>query len=110
MKSLMRLPPDDDSLTHHIKRANCNFLAYIQCHPDQRSHPSPIDHGWELVNGHCRPVRYTTSALPVSLPVHSLPQDGYDSDSEDNSGSVADSNYEAESEASDVLDSSDESD
>ena len=89
------------SLTQHIKRAN--FLAYIQCHPDLRSHPSPIDHG-------CRPVCYTTSALPVSLPVHSLPQDGYDSDSEDNSGSVADSNYEAESEASDVLDSSDESD
>ena len=45
-KSLIRLPPDDDSLRQHIKRAN--FLAYIQRHPVRR-HPSPIGHGWELV-------------------------------------------------------------
>ena len=79
-KSLMRLLPDDDSLEQHIKRAN--FLAYIQRHPDLRRHPSPIGHGWELVNGCCRPVRHTKPALPISLPVPSTQQDGYDSDSE----------------------------
>ena len=39
-KSLICLPPDDDSLRQHIKRAN--FLACIQRHPDLRRHPSPI--------------------------------------------------------------------
>ena len=95
-KSLMRLPPDDDSLKQHIKCAN--FLAYIQRHPHLRRHHSPIGHGWELVNGHCRPVCHTQPALPLSVPVSSPPQAGYDSDSE------------VESEASIVLDSSDESD
>ena len=66
-KPLMRLLPDDDSLEQHIKRAN--FLAYIQCHPDLRRYPSPIGHGWELVNGCCRPVRHTKPALPILLQV-----------------------------------------
>ena len=63
------------------KRAN--FLAYIQCHPDLRRHPSPIAHGWELVNGYCRPVRHTKPALPMSLAVSSTQQDYYNSDSEE---------------------------
>ena len=62
-KSLMRLLPDDDSLEQHIKRAN--FLAYIQHHhPDLRRHPSPIGHGWELVNGYCRTVRAPHKTCP----------------------------------------------
>ena len=68
-KSLIRLPSDD------IKRAN--FLACIQRHPDLRRHPSPIGHGWELVNGRCRPVRHTKPALPLSLSVLTPPLDGY---------------------------------
>ena len=43
-KSLMRLPPDFDSLTQHIMRAN--YLAYIQTHPELKDHPSPVGHGW----------------------------------------------------------------
>ena len=82
-KSLMFLLPDDDSLEQHIKRAN--FLAYIQHHPDLRRHPSPICHGWELVNGYCRPVRHTKPVLPCSLPVSPTQQDQYNSDSEANS-------------------------
>ena len=74
-KSLIRLPPDDDSLRQHIKRAN--FLACIQRHPDLIRHPSPIGHGWELVNGRCRPVRHTKPALPLSLSVLTPPLDGY---------------------------------
>jgi len=31
-------------------------------------HPSSIDHGWELVDGNCRPVRHTHPALPAHLP------------------------------------------
>ena len=48
----MRLPPDADSLNHHIERTK---------------HPSPIGHGWELVNGKCRPVRNTVPPLPEQL-------------------------------------------
>ena len=83
-KSLLRLPPDDDdSLKQHIMRAN--FLAYIQRHKELRRHPSPIGHGWELVNGCCRPVRHTQPALPTSLADISMPsppQADSDSDSE----------------------------
>jgi len=37
-------------------------------HPLIKKHPSPIGHGWELVDGNCRPVRYTHPALPAHLP------------------------------------------
>ena len=103
-KSLMHLLPDDDSLEHHIKRAN--FLAYIQRHPDLRRHPSPIGHGWELVNGCCRPVRHTKPALPISFPVPSTQQDGYDSEA--NSDSESESDFDTESESSNELESLDE--
>ena len=79
----MRLLPDDDSLEHHIKCVK--FLVYIQRHPDMRRHLSPIGHGWQLVNGYCRPVRRTKPALLSSLPVSPTQQDQYNSDSEANS-------------------------
>ena len=91
--------PDDDSLTQHIKRAN--YLAYIQRHPEMKRHPSPIGHGWELVNGHCKPVRHITPALPLSIPVPSLAQADYDSNSD------SDSDSETQSETLDSLDESD---
>jgi len=31
-------------------------------------HPSPIGHGWELVDGYCHLVRHTHPALPAHLP------------------------------------------
>jgi len=65
-KSFLRLPPDVDCLRQHFIRAN--YLAYIVLHPSLKKHPSPIGHGWELVDDHCRPVRYTRPALPVHLP------------------------------------------
>ena len=91
----MRLLPDDDSLEQHIKHAN--FLAYIQCHPDLRRYPSPIGHGWELVNGGCRPVRHTKPAIPILLQVQSTQQDSYGSDSESESQSECDYDTESES-------------
>ena len=63
-KSTMRLPPDDDSLGLHLERTN--YLSYCQLHYDLREHPSPIGHGWEIINGKCRPVRHTLPALPES--------------------------------------------
>ena len=104
----MRLLPDDDSLEQHIKHAN--FLAYIQRHPDLRRHPSPIGHGWELVNGCCRPVRHTKPALPNSLPVPSTQQDGYDSEANSDSESEAasENDFDTESESSNEFESLDE--
>ena len=64
----MGLPLDNDSLDLHIMHAN--YLAYIQRHPELRNHPSPIGHGWQMINGHCRPVRYTKVAFPTELPQH----------------------------------------
>ena len=67
-KSSVRLLPDDDNLEQHIKCAN--FLAYVQCHPDLRRHPSPIGHVWELVNGQCAtqtcPSNFTSSPISVT--------------------------------------------
>ena len=79
--SLMRLPPDNDTLNIQIVRAN--YLAYIQRHAELRNHPSPIGHGWEMMKGHCRPVRYTKLDLLAVLPPHpSKEQTGDCSDSE----------------------------
>ena len=102
----MRSLPDNDSLEQHIKRAN--FLAYIQHHhPDLRRHPG---HGWELVNGYCRPVRHTKPALPSSLPASPTQQDQYNSDSEANSEAEDEAafNSDFDSESSTELESSDE--
>ena len=64
-KSFCRLPPDEDCLRNHVKRAN--YLAYLLRNPSLKDHPSPLGKGWELVNGLCRPVRHHTPALPDYL-------------------------------------------
>ena len=51
-KNTVRLPSDNDSLKHHIKRTNC--FTYCQKHYNMQDHPSPIDNGWEIINGKCR--------------------------------------------------------
>ena len=104
----MCLFPDDDSLEQHIKRTN--FLPYIQRHPDLRRHPSSIGHGWELVNGYCRPVCHTKPALPNLLPVSLTQQDQYNSDSEANSEAEDEAafNSDFDNESSTELESSDE--
>ena len=37
-------------------------------HHSLKNHPSPLGHGWELVNGRCRPVRHTSPSLPINIP------------------------------------------
>ena len=46
----------------HFKR--CNYLSFCQMNYDLKHHPSPVGNGWEIINGKCRPVRYTVPALP----------------------------------------------
>ena len=64
-KSTARLPPDEDSLNLHLERTN--FISYCQLHFDLVEHPSPIGHGWEVINGKCKPVRHSRPALPQTL-------------------------------------------
>ena len=81
-KSFIRLPPDADSLRQHCLRAN--YLAYLVRDPSMKNHPLPLGHGWELVGGRCRPVRYTRPALPMHLPAPGLVEESEeDSDNED---------------------------
>ena len=54
-KSTLRLCPDDDTLDHYCEPAN--YLSHIQLHSEVYNHPSPIGHGWMLVDGRCHPVR-----------------------------------------------------
>ncbi|KAL7406750.1 hypothetical protein ABVT39_025713 [Epinephelus coioides] len=65
-KSFTRLPPDAHSLRQHCLCTN--YLAYLVRHPSLKHHTSPLGHGWELVDGRCRPVRHTRPALPTHLP------------------------------------------
>ena len=64
-KSTILLPPDEDSLDRHVERTN--YITYCQLHYNLEEHPCPIGHGWELVNGKCRPVRHTLPPLPQQL-------------------------------------------
>ena len=41
-------------------------------HPFLKNHHSLIGHGWELVDGHCHPVRHTRPALSAHLPAPGL--------------------------------------
>ena len=66
-KSTTRLSQDSDSLQLHLQRAN--YLSFLQKHPTLQSHPSPLGHGWQLVDGLCLPVRYDLPALPSLIPV-----------------------------------------
>ena len=80
-KSFIRLPPDADSLRQHCLRAN--YLAYLVRHPSLKQHPSPLGHGWELVDGRCRPVRHTRPALPTHLPAPGPAEESESDESED---------------------------
>ena len=66
-KSSTRLPLDFDSLQLHLKWAD--YLSFLQKHQTLQCHPSPLEHGWQLVDGLCLSVRYDLPALPSSIPV-----------------------------------------
>lgn len=81
-KVTMRLPPDDDSLNHHVERVN--FITYCQVHFDLVEHPSPIGHGWQVLNGKCRPVRHSLPPLPIQFTPRGNADDTSDESSSDN--------------------------
>ena len=93
-KSFCRLPPDEDSMRYHIKRAN--YLAYLLRNPSLRDHPSPIDKGWELVNGICRPLRHCKPPLPDHLAAND-PDNLSEHDSDGNSRNEQDSRNNGDS-------------
>ena len=64
-KNTQRLMPDEDTLNHICARAN--YLSYCQKNFKLMQHPSPIGHGWEIINSKCRPVRYTLPPLPAEI-------------------------------------------
>ena len=67
-KRMILLPPDEDSLNHHLDRTN--YLTFCQRNFQMKNHPSPLGYGWHLQNGQCKPVRHSQPALPnLSLPV-----------------------------------------
>lgn len=88
-KKTIRLVPDSDSLRLHLERAN--YLTYLQKNFQLQNHPSPIGHGWHLVNGLCLPVRYTQPPLPQYLELPTTSSNIQMDSSDDDSGSDSDS-------------------
>ena len=65
-KSTQRIPPDQDSHDLHVKRVN--YHAYVLLNYDKPYPlPSPLNHGWILVEGRCQPLRYLNLPLPRNL-------------------------------------------
>ena len=96
-KNSMYLPPDKDSLQHHLERTN--YITYCQRNFQLTNHPSPLNHGWELLNGKCRPVRYKHPALPMLVQTEPILSDNEGTDSQEE-----ETEYEESSEESDVSD------
>jgi len=78
-KSTIRLEvvPDSDSLRPHLGRTN--YLAYLLKHYQLQSHPSPIGHGWHLVNGLCA-CPFNTAPTSTSIPLLTKPEAEINSD------------------------------
>lgn len=58
--------PDKTFLPLH-KFDGVNYLTSCQIYYDLMDHTSPIDHGRELRNGKCLPMRYSSLALPDNI-------------------------------------------
>ena len=78
-KSTLRLCPDNDALDNYWEQTN--YLSYIQLHLEVYNNPSPIEQGWMLEDGRCRPVRSRISALPNNLKQPVVDNDGFSSSS-----------------------------
>ena len=63
-KSTERIPPDEDSLAQHCRRAN--YQCYIWRHFHEAEPPlSPLSHGWKFSStGLLEPVLSTLQAIP----------------------------------------------
>ena len=82
-------PPDKNS--HDLKVARVNYQTYLLLNYDKLGpFESPLNHGWTLEDGSCKPIRYNQPALPLQLQgvISELPE----STGTDSSGSASDSN------------------
>ena len=58
-------------------------LRYVTTHlPLVYNHPSPVEHSWMLVDGHCRPVRNRSSTLSNNVKEPVVDIDGFSSSSD----------------------------
>ena len=69
--------------------------------PSLKHHPSSIRHGWELLNGHCRPVRHTKLALPMHLPSPNITEASENDESDDDDGKDVDTQEEIQDSSED---------
>lgn len=88
-KFMIRLPPDEDSLDLHVERTN--YITFCQLHYNLQEHPSPIGHGWEPVNGKCRPVRHTLPPSSQQLTSHDCSDESSSGDERSKCGESTDS-------------------
>ena len=99
-KSTLRLPPDRDSHELHIQRVN--YQVYILLNYDKPdAPPSPIENGWFLENGTCKPRRYRQPAKPKTL------SDIFSQNSFDTTESNGDSDEENINSSDDDIDDTD---
>ena len=61
------LPPTKDCLLQHIKRSNYQAGVYRRCLKQKNGAPSPVGHGWKLVDGALQIVWMTLPAVPADL-------------------------------------------
>ncbi|KAG1672408.1 RNA-directed DNA polymerase from mobile element jockey [Nymphon striatum] len=93
-KNTMYLPPDDDSMHHHLVRVN--YVTYCQKHYELRTYPCPFGNGWALINGKCRPVRHSR---PVLHSQENTDLDDSDSTGDTDSDTEEDTEYDESSES-----------
>ena len=101
-KKIIRLVPESDSLRHHLERAN--YLTYIQKHYQLQTQPSPLGHGWHIVNGLCLPVRHTQPSLPPSITPRIMELEDQSSDESGGDDSDSDSCGSYQSSGTDDMD------
>ena len=65
-KPTQRIPPDRES--HNLKVKRANYQVYILHRYDKpEAPPTPLEHGWELVEGKCQPLRCISAPLPKNI-------------------------------------------
>ena len=104
-KSTASLPPDEES--HYLRALRVAYQVYVWLHfemPD--APPSPLQNGWQMVDGKCVPIRYRSAALPQELNImRTKHQSGNSEDSD-----TSDEGDESESEHGEDSDSEGEYD
>ena len=65
-KSTQKIPPDRQS--HDSKVKGANYQVYILHRYDKpEAPPTPLEHGWELVEGKSQPLQYISAPLPKNI-------------------------------------------